>query len=79
MIIEKINSPQDLKTLSMQDLNHLAIEVRKALLQKLSKHGGHFGPNFGFVEASIAMHYVFDSPFDKIVFDVSNQSYVHKM
>lgn len=56
----------------------LAEEMRKALLFRLSKHGGHFGPNFGMVEATIAMHYVFESPKDKIVFDVSHQSYPHK-
>lgn len=53
--------------------------MRSALLEKLSHHGGHFGPNFGMVEAIIAMHYIFDSPKDKIVFDVSHQSYCHKM
>ena len=53
--------------------------MRKALLHKLSKNGGHFGPNFGMVEATIALHYVFNSPVDKFVFDVSHQSYCHKM
>lgn len=60
-------------------MHALAAEMRKALLFRLSKHGGHFGPNFGMVEATIAMHYVFDSPKDQIVYDVSHQSYPHKM
>lgn len=60
-------------------MNVLSHEIRQALLQKLSAHGGHFGPNFGMVEATIALHYVFHSPEDKIVFDVSHQSYTHKM
>ena len=64
---------------NLHQLNVLAEEIRKALLEKLSKHGGHFGPNFGMVEATIAMHYVFESPKDKIVYDVSHQSYPHKM
>lgn len=79
MIIEKINSPQDVKKLSLSEMKTLAQEMRTALLTKLSKHGGHFGPNFGMVEATIALHYVFDSPKDKIVYDVSHQSYPHKM
>lgn len=78
-ILDKINSPKDLKTLERADLNVLAEEMRAVLLKKLSVHGGHFGPNFGFVEATIALHYVFDSPTDKIVYDVSHQSYPHKM
>lgn len=64
---------------NLHQLNVLAEEICKALLEKLSKHGGHFGPNFGMVEATIAMHYVFESPKDKIVYDVSHQSYPHKM
>ena len=79
MYLEKINSPMDVKRLSMEELNDLSGEIRHALLNKLSAHGGHFGPNFGMVEATIALHYVFESPKDKIVFDVSHQSYVHKM
>ena len=79
MYIEKINSPADVKTLNIMQLNILAEEMRHALLTRASKHGGHFGPNFGMVEAIIAMHYVFDSPKDKIVFDVSHQCYPHKM
>lgn len=79
MYLENIYSPADVKKLSEKELNELGGEIRAALLQKLSEHGGHFGPNFGMVEATIALHYVFNSPKDKIVFDVSHQSYVHKM
>ena len=79
MYIEKINQPTDVKNLNSKQLHILADEMRQALLQKLSKHGGHFGPNLGMVEATIALHYVFNSPTDKIVYDVSHQSYPHKM
>lgn len=79
MYIENINSPADVKKLNIMQLNVLAEEIRHALLTRASRHGGHFGPNFGMVEAIIAMHYVFDSPKDKIVFDVSHQCYPHKM
>ena len=79
MYIEKINSPADVKKLDINELEVLASEVRSGLMNRLSKKGGHFGPNFGFVEATIALHYVFDSPKDKFVFDVSHQSYTHKM
>lgn len=79
MYIEKINLPEDIKKLSVEELNILASEIRNGLMNRLSKKGGHFGPNFGFVEATIALHYVFDSPKDKFVFDVSHQSYTHKM
>ena len=79
MYIEKIDSPKDVKRLSVGQLNDLAGEIRQALLAKLSAHGGHIGPNLGMVEATIALHYVFDSPKDKMVYDVSHQSYVHKM
>ena len=79
MYIENINGPQDVKKLTVEEMGTLADEMRHALLIRASKHGGHFGPNFGMVEAIIAMHYVFDSPKDKIVFDVSHQCYPHKM
>ena len=79
MYLEKINGPSDVKKLNSGELAALAGEMRNALLHKLSKRGGHFGPNFGMVEAIIALHYVFDSPKDKLVFDVSHQSYCHKM
>lgn len=79
MYLEKITCPADVKSLGGEELKSLAQEMRDALLKKLSVHGGHCGPNFGMVEATIALHYVFDSPKDKIVFDVSHQSYCHKM
>lgn len=79
MYIEKVNSPADIKSLSKEQLQIMASEIRAGLMNRLSKKGGHFGPNFGFVEATIALHYVFNSPVDKFVFDVSHQSYVHKM
>ncbi len=79
MYLETINSPADVKKLPMEQLPVLAEEMRQALLLRASRHGGHFGPNFGMVEATIALHYVFDSPKDKIIFDVSHQSYPHKM
>lgn len=78
-VLNKINEPKDLKSLSEDELNKLAEEIREILLRKLSIHGGHFGPNFGMVEAIIALHYVFNSPVDKIVYDVSHQSYPHKI
>ena len=78
-VLNKINEPKDLKGLSMEELNTLAEEIREGLFNRLTKIGGHFGPNFGFVEATIALHYVFNSPVDKFVFDVSHQTYPHKM
>lgn len=77
--INNVKSPEDLKRLTVKELERLAEEMRTLLIEKLSNHGGHCGPNLGMVEATIAMHYVFDSPKDKIVFDVSHQSYAHKM
>lgn len=77
--LSKINSPADLKSMTIDQLNQLCDELRKTLLHKLSAHGGHVGPNLGFLEATVAMHYVFDAPTDHIVFDVSHQTYVHKM
>lgn len=79
MLLDNINSPADVKKLSVPQLNELAGEVREGLFNRLTKMGGHFGPNFGFVEATIALHYVFDSPKDKIVYDVAHQTYTHKM
>lgn len=79
MYLEKINGPEDVKRFSKEELKLLAGEIRDALMNRLSKKGGHFGPNFGMVEATIALHYVFNSPKDKFVFDVSHQSYPHKM
>lgn len=79
MIIESIKSPADVKRLTTAEMKELAVEIRTLLIEKLSRHGGHCGPNLGMVEATIAIHYVFNSPEDKIVFDVSHQSYPHKM
>lgn len=79
MYIENINSPKDLKHLSMEQLQAVADEVRAGVLNRVSHHGGHVGPNLGFTEATVALHYVFDAPEDKFVFDVSHQSYPHKM
>lgn len=78
-LINNIHSPKDVKALSIPQMEQLASEIRTLLIEKLSQHGGHCGPNLGMVEATIAMHYVFDSPRDKFVFDVSHQSYAHKM
>ena len=79
MNLKDIKSPADIKGRSIDELNDLASQMREALLTKLSKHGGHIGPNLGMVEATIALHYVFDTPKDQIVFDVSHQTYLHKM
>ncbi len=78
-ILKTVNSPEDVKKLSSAQLETLAEDIRAALFNRLTKIGGHCGPNFGIVETTIAMHYVFDSPKDKFVFDVSHQSYPHKM
>ena len=79
MYLEKITSPADIKGYDAAERKALAEEMRDALLKRASVHGGHFGPDFGIVEAIIALHTVFDSPTDKIVYDVSHQSYPHKM
>ena len=79
MYLENINGPSDVKKLTIEEMNKLAVEMRDALLKRASIHGGHFGPNFGMVEATIALHYVFESPEDKMVYDVSHQTYPHKM
>lgn len=79
MVLDNVNSPKDLKGLSLKELESLADEIRQVLIRKMSISGGHFGPNLGVIEATIALHYVFNSPIDKIVFDVSHQSYVHKI
>ena len=79
MYIEKIKSPADLKGLDIEALNVVADETRAAVLNRVSKHGGHVGPNLGFVEATVALHYVFNAPVDKFVFDVSHQCYPHKV
>ncbi len=79
MYLEKINGPADLRAMDTAELDALAGEIRTALVEKLAAHGGHVGPNLGIVETTIALHRVFDSPTDKLVFDVSHQTYVHKM
>jgi len=79
MYIEKIKSPADLKKLDLKELQVVADETRQAVLNRVSKHGGHVGPNLGFVEATVALHYVFNAPKDKLVFDVSHQCYPHKV
>lgn len=79
MYIEKIKSPAFLKGLNLEELNIVADETRQTVLNRVSKHGGHVGPNLGFVEATVALHYVFDAPKDKLVFDVSHQCYPHKV
>lgn len=79
MLLDKINGPQDLKGLSTDHLEQLAAEIRHFLVEKLSATGGHLAPNLGVVELTIVMHYLFNSPEDKFIFDVGHQSYVHKM
>lgn len=79
MILDKINSPADLKKLPLEELNILSDEMRELIIKKVNTIGGHMGPNLGIIEATIAMHYVFNSPEDKIVFDVSHQCYPHKI
>src|SRR5579872_818590 len=78
-ILDSIQAPADLRRLSIPQLEKLALEIRERLIVTLSKTGGHLGPNLGVVELTLAMHYVFDTPRDKFVFDVSHQAYVHKM
>lgn len=79
MILDKVNNPNDLKQLSLDELNTLADEMRKLIIKKVNTTGGHMGPNLGIIETTIAMHYVFNSPVDKIVYDVSHQCYPHKI
>ena len=79
MILDKINTPDDLKKLSVDEMNYLADEIRELIIKKVNTTGGHMGPNLGIIEATIALHYVFNSPVDKIVFDVSHQCYPHKI
>lgn len=79
MYLENINSPKDVKELKVSELKVLADETRAAVINKISNAGGHNGPNLGMVEMTVALHYVFDSPKDKIVFDVSHQCYPHKI
>lgn len=79
MNIADIKSPADIKGKSIEELTRISAELRRALITRLAAAGGHVGPNLGFLEATVALHYVFDAPKDKLVFDVSHQSYVHKM
>lgn len=78
-ILENINSPQDVKSLSIEQMHILSDEIRQGILNRVNTIGGHLGPDLGIVEATIAMHYVFNSPIDKFIFDVSHQCYPHKM
>lgn len=78
-ILDKINTPEDVKKLSIEEMNILSQDIRNAILTRVNTVGGHLGPDLGIVEATIAMHYVFDSPKDKFVFDVSHQCYPHKI
>src|SRR3954464_15708846 len=77
--LERIKSPADIKRLSVVELEALAEEIRERLIVGVSRTGGHIGPNLGVVELTLAMHYVFDTPRDSFVFDVSHQAYVHKL
>ena len=79
MVLDKINSPDDLKKCSIDELENLATEMRECIIKKVNTIGGHLGPNLGIVEATIALHYVFNSPIDKIIYDVSHQCYSHKI
>lgn len=79
MYIERINNPNDLKKLNMNECKELAKEIRNVLIKKASIYGGHLASNLGIVDATIAIHYVFNSPKDKIIFDVSHQCYTHKI
>ncbi len=78
-VFNKVNSPADVKKLSVEEMNILSSDIRKAILNKVDTIGGHLGPDLGIVEATIAMHYVFNSPKDKFIFDVSHQIYPHKI
>jgi len=78
-ILDGIDSPDDVKRLSIPELEQLAAEIREELISVLSNNGGHLGPNLGVVELTLAMHYVFNTPQDSFLFDVSHQAYIHKM
>ena len=78
-ILDKVNEPKDIKELSIKQLNGLAADIRTGILNKTNLVGGHVGPDLGIVEVTIAMHYVFNSPTDKFIFDTSHQCYPHKM
>ena len=78
-ILDTINSPADVKALSMEELKQLAEEIRQLLISVIAKTGGHLAPNLGVVELTLALHRVFSTPEDKIVFDVGHQAYIHKI
>src|SRR5215470_11665076 len=78
-LLERIHSPADVKTLSRAELTALAAEMRHVIIQTVARNAGHLAPNLGVVELSIALHRVFDSPTDKIIWDVGHQSYPHKL
>ena len=78
-MLEKIKSPDDVKNLSYQELNTLSDEIRETLIKTVSKNGGHLGSNLGTVELTLALHRVFNSPLDSIIFDVGHQCYTHKL
>ena len=78
-ILDRVNSPLDLKTLTLQEMNQLAAEIRQLIIKVVSKNGGHLAPNLGVVELTLALHRVFDSPRDKLIFDVGHQAYIHKI
>jgi len=78
-LLEKINSPEDLKKLSLSELKELAAELRELVVDVVSAHEGHLAPNLGAVELTLALHYVFDSPRDKLIWDVGHQAYIHKI
>jgi len=78
-LLESIHAPKDLHTLDFHELNKLAQEIREVLIDVVSRNGGHLAPNLGVVELTLALHRTFDSPYDKIIWDVGHQSYVHKL
>ena len=78
-LLERINGPEDLKDLTQEQLSLLAAEIRDVLVETVTRTSGHLGPNLGVVELTIALHRVFDSPKDKLIFDTGHQSYVHKL
>ena len=79
MILERINTPSDLKKISVAEMNELAAEIRDLIIKRVNTIGGHLAPNLGIVDATIALHYVFNSPIDKIIYDVAHQCYCHKI
>lgn len=79
MILERVNFPEDLKKLTIEEKNELANELRKMIIDTVSNTGGHLASNLGVVELTIALHTIFDTPDDKIIWDVGHQSYVHKI